>query len=121
MKKVFNFISDCSHGWLKVPLSELARLGIENDISFSSYVRGEYAYLEEDCDYAVFAKAREARNEPFTIRESRTNRLSCIRNYAMYGGDRMVTKINLMSGEEYQERADTPIYCSPSSETYWSM
>ena len=32
-----------------------------------------------------------------------------------------VTRINLMSGEEFTERYDTPICCSPSSETYWSM
>lgn len=32
-----------------------------------------------------------------------------------------VTRRNLMSGNEYQERYDTPLYCSPSSETYWSM
>lgn len=32
-----------------------------------------------------------------------------------------VTRKNLMSGEEFQERYDTPYYCSPSSETYWSM
>jgi len=33
----------------------------------------------------------------------------------------MVVRRNLMSGNEYEERYDTPIYCSPSSETYWSM
>jgi hypothetical protein len=32
-----------------------------------------------------------------------------------------VTKQNLMGGTEFQERYDTPRYCSPSSETYWSM
>lgn len=32
-----------------------------------------------------------------------------------------VTKKNLLSGVEFQERYDTPYYCSPSSETYWSM
>ena len=32
-----------------------------------------------------------------------------------------VTKQNLMGGKEFQERYDTPYYCSPSSETYWSM
>jgi hypothetical protein len=32
-----------------------------------------------------------------------------------------VTCKNLMSGEEYQERYDTPSFCSPSSESYWSM
>ncbi len=31
-----------------------------------------------------------------------------------------VTKRNFLSGEEFKERYDTPYYCSPSSETYWS-
>jgi hypothetical protein len=31
------------------------------------------------------------------------------------------TKTNMMSGKEYQERYDTPYFCSPSSESYWSM
>jgi len=31
----------------------------------------------------------------------------------------MVTKRNLGTGEYYEERYDTPYYCSPSSETYW--
>lgn len=31
-----------------------------------------------------------------------------------------VTKKNSMTGQEFQERYDTPYYCSPSSETYWS-
>jgi hypothetical protein len=32
-----------------------------------------------------------------------------------------VTKKNLMGGAEFRERYDTPHYCSPSSESYWSM
>ena len=32
-----------------------------------------------------------------------------------------VTRKNIMSGTEYQERYDLPYFCSPSSETYWSM
>jgi hypothetical protein len=32
-----------------------------------------------------------------------------------------VTRKNLMSGKEFEERYDRPYYCSPSSETYWSM
>ena len=35
--------------------------------------------------------------------------------------ERMVTRTNLMSGKEYQESINTPSYCSPSSEAYWSM
>lgn len=32
-----------------------------------------------------------------------------------------VTRKNLMGGAEFKERYDTPYYCSPSSESYWSM
>jgi hypothetical protein len=32
-----------------------------------------------------------------------------------------VTRTSLMGGKEFKERYDTPYYCSPSSETYWSM
>jgi hypothetical protein len=31
-----------------------------------------------------------------------------------------VTRDNLLSGQKFQERYDTPYYCSPRSETYWS-
>jgi hypothetical protein len=31
-----------------------------------------------------------------------------------------VTRTNLMGGKEFTERYDTPYYCSPSSESYWS-
>ena len=31
-----------------------------------------------------------------------------------------VTKTNLMGGKKFTERYDTPYYCSPSSESYWS-
>lgn len=32
-----------------------------------------------------------------------------------------VTHKDMMSGKEYQERYDTPSFCSPSSESFWSM
>ena len=31
-----------------------------------------------------------------------------------------VTKRNMMTGKTYQERYDTPYFCSPSSESFWS-
>ena len=34
---------------------------------------------------------------------------------------KMVEKTNLMSGKKYMEAEDTPMCCSPASETYWSM
>lgn len=35
--------------------------------------------------------------------------------------ERMVKRVNMMSGKEYYESVNTPNYCSPSSEAYWSM
>ena len=35
--------------------------------------------------------------------------------------EKKVTRKNMMSGKEYQEPINTPSYCSPSSEAYWSM
>jgi hypothetical protein len=34
---------------------------------------------------------------------------------------KMVKRINLMSGLEYEEAEDTALCCSPASERYWSM
>ena len=31
------------------------------------------------------------------------------------------TRKNVMTGTEFQERYDTPYFCSPSSESFWSM
>jgi hypothetical protein len=31
-----------------------------------------------------------------------------------------VERVNMMSGEKYMESINTPNYCSPSSEAYWS-
>ncbi len=33
----------------------------------------------------------------------------------------MVERTNLMSGKKYMEPSNTPNYCSPASEAYWSM
>lgn len=33
----------------------------------------------------------------------------------------MVEKTNMMGGGKFTERFDTPHYCSPASESYWSM
>jgi hypothetical protein len=56
------FIFDPGHGWLRVPLADIAALGIEGDISEYSFIDGRFAYLEEDCDYAVFVAACDAQN-----------------------------------------------------------
>jgi len=35
--------------------------------------------------------------------------------------EKSVKKKNAMNGKEFMEKVNTPYYCSPSSETYWSM
>lgn len=32
-----------------------------------------------------------------------------------------VERTNIMTGQKFMEDVDTPYFCSPSSETYWSM
>lgn len=54
------FISDPSHGWLRVPLADIAALGIETAVSTCSFIDGQFAYLEEDCDCTVYLAARTA-------------------------------------------------------------
>lgn len=35
--------------------------------------------------------------------------------------EKQVERTNLLTGEKFMESVNTPYYCSPSSETYWSM
>lgn len=50
--KEYKFITDPGHGWLVVPLAEVRASGAK--ISAYSYIRGNMAYLEEDCDAGAF-------------------------------------------------------------------
>lgn len=50
-----------------------------------------------------------------TVVEART-----AQGYAVELFETYVTRTNLMGGAVYQERYDTPRFCSPSSEAYWS-
>ena len=54
---MLKFFEDPGHGWLEVPLAQVAALGITNKISGYSYRKGTMAYLEEDCDASVFLEA----------------------------------------------------------------
>ena len=79
----YTFFEDSGHGWLKVPVSELIELGIENDISHYSYMFGDWAYLEEDCDMARFIDAQYMRG--LDVRwNSKVSQRSMVRNYPRY-------------------------------------
>ena len=60
--KTYKLHTDPGHGWLAVRRKELAELGIADQISRYSYVKGETAYLEEDCDLRVFFDAYKAKH-----------------------------------------------------------
>ncbi len=61
MKTSFDVYSDAGHGWIKVPFSILIELGIYEKISCFSYIRNNYAFLEEDCDASTLIGALTAR------------------------------------------------------------
>lgn len=65
------FVHDPGHGWLRVPRSELAILGIAGEISACSYVNGRFVYLEQDADLGTYMVARleQGYPEPRTVEQ----------------------------------------------------
>lgn len=57
----YTYHTDPGHGWLEVSLDELDLLGIRSEVSSYSYINGGKAYLEEDCDMALFMNTMEAK------------------------------------------------------------
>ena len=95
------FYSDAGHGWLKVSLKDLEELGIVDQITPYSYIKGNYAYLEEDADANTFAKAFEKKTGKKVkfadIKEVvETTGRSPIRNYLPYSPQSARRKLKLM-------------------------
>ena len=103
MKTKFHYVQDPGHGWLKVPVSELERLEIADQISEYSYLKNGMAYLEEDCDMLVFMNARAQRNEAVELVEFTRNRQSRIRNYPAY----VANATTVIASREIVENAQT--------------
>ena len=80
----FNSYSDPGHGWTRVPRKLLDKLGIEDKITPYSRQRGDYAYLEEDCDLALFCSTLRARGIEPEFRHYSTDRTSKIRSYVSF-------------------------------------
>jgi len=80
-----NVYADPGHAWAKVKKSTLAKLGIADKITTYSYMRGDYAYLEEDCDLSTLVSALRAAGVPFEFNEHVARfKQSKIRNYDYY-------------------------------------
>ncbi len=82
---MYQFFADAGHGWLKVPIEELEKLDIQNKISGCSYMRNNFAYLEEDGDVSLFADAKGISPHEFNknIKLHSSNH-STIRSYNSY-------------------------------------
>jgi len=80
-----NFYVDPGHGWFKVKRDVLSKLRIADKISHYSFERGEFVYLEEDCDAGYLFKAlKEHGIEPKVKQHVAMYKQSRIRNYNRY-------------------------------------
>jgi len=72
--------ADPSHGWAEIPVSLIQELGISGQISPYSYIKGNKAYLEEDCDLGLFLRAYKATGREVSFTENHINQDHWIRN-----------------------------------------
>ena len=84
----FTFHTDPGHGWLQVETSLIQSLGVTG-ISSCSYIDGSanlIAFLEEDCDAALFINAYQEKNPRVEVRfrEVNLNQEHWIRNLPSY-------------------------------------
>lgn len=86
MRKQFTVTvySDPGHAWAKVKKDVLINLGIADKVSSYSYQRGDYAFLEEDCDLSLLMQALRVRGTTLRFIEKHTDNQSRIRNYERY-------------------------------------
>lgn len=71
--------------------------------------KGERLILKKDHDYDLKVLEHTYRTT-YLARDG----------YRVEFHETFVTRKNAMTGQEFTERYDTPYYCSPRSETYWS-
>lgn len=89
-KASYIFYGDNGHLWLKVPRKMLDTLKIASEISYYSYQRGAYVYLEEALDANKFIKAlRTTYGITPTFKEVRSPKTSRIRKYEHYKPQRL--------------------------------
>lgn len=81
MQLTLTYHQDPGHGWLEVPLKHIDALQLRDRISCYSYQKGASAYLEEDCDAAVFMSAARAAGWTIQLREIHTEFDNPIRDF----------------------------------------
>lgn len=78
------YYQDPGHGWARVSIGLLHGLKIAHEISPYSYRRGNYAYLEEDCDLSRLQAAAAAAGIALKLKHFHTNKTSKIRSYDQF-------------------------------------
>lgn len=93
MNQKLDFYSDSGHGWLKIKIAELERLGIADKISNSSYMKDSYAYLEEDGDVSLYCDTVRQSIPNFKLVEhirEHSASVSNVRRYERYDYQKIV-------------------------------
>lgn len=79
-----HFYEDPGHGWLKAPIKLLEQMHIVDQISPYSYLLGQHAYLEEDCDAGKLIEALKQDCEIYKVVKHYCHNESAIRNYPRF-------------------------------------
>lgn len=75
------YIQDPGHGWIKVPIKDVERLGVKpSEYSFKCKY---WAFLEEDYDAPLFLRAKEKAGEEYQL-EVRHREKVAIRSYPRF-------------------------------------
>jgi len=77
--KYYDLYNDPGHAWLKVPRKEVSRA--MHLLTSCSYERGDYVYLEEDCDLITFINLKLNEGVEVLCREHISSKRSKIRRY----------------------------------------
>jgi len=80
----FKHFVDPGHGWYKVSREMLFRMDILDKISSFSYQKGDWVYLEEDCDATIFFdRYKELFGDEYQIKitQNIADNMSSIRYY----------------------------------------
>jgi hypothetical protein len=71
---------------------------------------------------AAITRAANKSSLPLDAADHPRNQLAVAERGDYYANiERQVLRVNAVTGAEFMESINTPYFCSPSSETYWTM
>ena len=87
MIKTIKHFVDPGHGWYKVSRKLLRKMNLLDKISSFSYQKGDWVYLEEDCDATIFFDRYKELFGEIQIRVTTNiaDNMSSIRYYENFG------------------------------------